>query len=117
MYIYVGKRGLYTLTSGVKVAYLSGLEKVDDGHNPTGDEKQIFFDKDDILSIRNSCVVSKTIASDYKGVDILLTSQWPCGIYEDHVSEVETFIHEQTFNYNFYVCKMYQFSFSVFNLM
>nr|XP_014102228.1 CWF19-like protein 1 homolog [Bactrocera oleae] len=80
---YLGKRGLYTLTSGVRVAYLSGLEKVD-GYIPSEDEKQIFFDKDDIVSIRNSCVVSKTSASDYKGVDILLTSQWPYGIYEDN---------------------------------
>lgn len=92
MCAYVGKRGLYTLTSGVRVAYLSGLEKVD-GYIPSEDEKQIFFDKDDIVSIRNSCVVSKTSASDYKGVDILLTSQWPYGIYEDNVSKVETFIH------------------------
>lgn len=116
MCAYVGKRGLYTLTSGVRVAYLSGLEKVD-GYIPSEDEKQIFFDKDDIVSIRNSCVVSKTSASDYKGVDILLTSQWPYGIYENNVSKVETFIHMyhiHTFNYNLYFCKMYQLRLSVF---
>ncbi|XP_054088915.1 CWF19-like protein 1 homolog [Zeugodacus cucurbitae] len=79
---YLGKRGLYTLTSGVKVAYLSGLEKVS-GHNPE-DEKQIFYDKDDVLSLRNSCVASKTSSSDYKGVDILLTSQYPYGITDNH---------------------------------
>ncbi|XP_053962313.1 CWF19-like protein 1 homolog [Anastrepha ludens] len=79
---YLGKRGLYTLSSGVKIVYLSGLEKPD-AEKSIGDDSKIYFDKDDILSIRNSCVISKTSASDYKGVDVLLSSQWPYGIVED----------------------------------
>ncbi|XP_067634021.1 CWF19-like protein 1 homolog [Eurosta solidaginis] len=79
---YLGKRGLYTLSSGVKIVYLSGIEKPD-SIKANDDSSRLYFDKEDILSIRNSCVMSKTSASDYKGVDILLTSQWPYGLAED----------------------------------
>ncbi|XP_004522648.1 CWF19-like protein 1 homolog [Ceratitis capitata] len=80
---YLGKRGLYTLSSGVKIVYLSGLEKPEK-FKTTDDDENIYFDKDDILSIRNSCIVSKSSASDYKGVDVLLTSQWPYGMMEEN---------------------------------
>uniref|UniRef100_A0A0K8TQM9 Cwf19-like C-terminal domain-containing protein n=1 Tax=Tabanus bromius TaxID=304241 RepID=A0A0K8TQM9_TABBR len=72
---YLGKRGLYTLSSGVKVAYLSGLEETD---RTKGMEWT--FSKEDAQSVRNSCIASKGSLTDYKGVDILVTSQWPQGI-------------------------------------
>lgn len=77
---YLGKRGLYTLSSGVKIVYLSGIEGP-----PNAAAAEHFYNKDDVATIRNSCLVNKNSASDYKGVDILLTSQWPYGILDDNV--------------------------------
>ncbi|XP_073847741.1 CWF19-like protein 1 homolog [Musca autumnalis] len=75
---YLGKRGLYTLSSGVKIAYLSGLEK------PTGaSDEEFYFNMDDIEAVRNACLVNKSSASDYRGVDLLLSSPWPFGITND----------------------------------
>lgn len=68
---YLGKRGLYTASSGVKIAYLSGTEgsASDDVH----------FDMSDVEQVRNACL-SSNIATDFRGADILMTSQWPKGI-------------------------------------
>lgn len=75
--IYLGKRGLYNLSSGVKVAYLCGNERSKDNSDP-----EITFTKDDVMSVKNSCIVSKGSMSDYRGIDILVTSQWPEGVQE-----------------------------------
>ncbi|KAH8407462.1 hypothetical protein KR222_001468, partial [Zaprionus bogoriensis] len=75
---YLGKRGVYTLSSGVKIAYLSGVEATG---SIAGEHE---FNKSDIQAVRNSCLVSKNCASDYRGVDVLLTSQWPYGLQEEH---------------------------------
>lgn len=70
---YLGKRGLYTLSSGLKIAYLSGIE---------GEASSVWqFDKEDVKSVKNSCLC-KSLLGEYRGIDILLTSQWPKGIYE-----------------------------------
>lgn len=68
---YLGKRGLYTASSGVKIAYLSGTE------GSTSDD--LHFDLSDAELVRNACL-SSNLASDFRGVDILMTSQWPKGI-------------------------------------
>lgn len=68
---YLGKRGLYTASSGVKIAYLSGVEG--------SSSSDIHFDMSDAEQVRNACL-SSNIASDFRGVDILMTSQWPKGI-------------------------------------
>ncbi|ALC41443.1 CG7741 [Drosophila busckii] len=73
---YLGKRGVYTLSSGVKIAYLSGVEAAGDN---AGEHE---FTKADVQAVRNSCLVSKSCATDYRGVDVLLTSQWPYGLQE-----------------------------------
>ncbi|XP_062132153.1 CWF19-like protein 1 homolog isoform X1 [Drosophila sulfurigaster albostrigata] len=73
---YLGKRGVYTLSSGVKIAYLSGVEAAT---SAAGDHE---FSKADVQAVRNSCLVSKSCATDYRGVDVLLTSQWPYGLQE-----------------------------------
>ncbi|XP_013105082.2 CWF19-like protein 1 homolog [Stomoxys calcitrans] len=84
---YLGKRGLYTLSSGTKIAYLSGIEK------PNGaKDEDYYFQLDDIEAVRNSCLVNKSSASDYRGVDILLTSQWPYGVAEEGNSNASKLI-------------------------
>lgn len=75
---YLGKRGLYTLSTGTKIAYLSGVEQ------PVGaKDEEFYFKIDDVEAVRNSCLVNKSSASDYRGIDILLTSQWPCSVADD----------------------------------
>lgn len=68
---YLGKRGLYTASSGLKIAYLSGTEKV------STEDKAIHFNEHDVVSVRNSCLKGQP---SFRGVDILLTSPWPEGI-------------------------------------
>lgn len=41
------------------------------------------FDTEDVKAVRNSCFVNKTSMGEYRGIDILLTSQWPFGIDAD----------------------------------
>src|SRR5512143_478763 len=55
---YLGKRGLYTLTNGTKIAYLSGLEKPSDCR-----DEEIYFQMEDIESVRNSCLVNKSVSN------------------------------------------------------
>jgi hypothetical protein len=66
--LYAGKRGLFTTTSGLKVAYVSGTEAESDksSHHT--------FTKEDIESLRNTCVRGP---SNFRGVDILITLSWP----------------------------------------
>lgn len=68
---YLGKRGLYTASSGLKIAYLSGVEKV------TDDNKSVSFNELDVICTKNSCLKGQP---SFRGVDILLTSPWPDGI-------------------------------------
>ncbi|XP_046585130.1 CWF19-like protein 1 isoform X1 [Haliotis rubra] len=64
---YLGRRGRYTGSSGLQIAYLSGIET----QQQTQDAWQ--FTKDDILALTGPVVSDK----NYRGIDILLTSQWP----------------------------------------
>ncbi|XP_014219436.1 CWF19-like protein 1 [Copidosoma floridanum] len=68
---YLGKHGLYTASSGLKIAYLSGVEKGKDV------AKECSFDHKDVTALRNSCLKG---CPSFRGVDVLLTSQWPEGI-------------------------------------
>ncbi|BFG05225.1 CWF19-like protein 1 homolog [Drosophila madeirensis] len=76
---YLGKRGVYTLTSGVKIAYLSGVESAGAADLAKSNHE---FTKSDVFAVRNSCLVSKNCSTEYRGVDVLLTSQWPYGMQE-----------------------------------
>lgn len=68
---YLGKYGLFTLSSGLKIAYLSGVQK------NANDPKECTFDEKDVMAVRNSCLKG---CPSFRGVDILLTSQWPEGV-------------------------------------
>lgn len=73
---YLGARGLYTVSSGIKIAYVSGVEGKDGAAAGQGH----LFDEADVRSVRASCLSSKTSAGEYRGIDILVTSQWPEGV-------------------------------------
>lgn len=68
---YLGKRGLYTASSGLKIAYLSGVEKT------SNESKAIHFSEKDVVSVKNACLKGQP---SFRGVDILLTSPWPDSI-------------------------------------
>ncbi|CAO1299250.1 unnamed protein product [Diamesa hyperborea] len=75
---YLGKKGIFTSASGFTIAYLSGVEC-----NEKDESKESWnFDKKDIIALRNSCLRNGSHPDNYKGVDFLLTSQWPEGMVE-----------------------------------
>ncbi|ELU06627.1 hypothetical protein CAPTEDRAFT_168674 [Capitella teleta] len=69
---YLGKKGLYTGASGLTVAYLSGRESL----SAAGQEKSFNFTSDIARSLRDPLLAG----AGFRGVDILLTSQWPKGV-------------------------------------
>ncbi|MED6245842.1 hypothetical protein ATANTOWER_008974 [Ataeniobius toweri] len=68
---YLGRRGVFTGASGLQLAYVSGQEALQE---PA--PAHCFTSKD--LSV---LVTSLTGSSKFRGVDILLTSQWPRGVW------------------------------------
>lgn len=85
---YLGRKGVFTLASGFTVAYLSGTE------GKEGSKKPWQFDKKDVVAVRNSCLKNFTNMDDYRGIDFLLTSQWPTNIIEneDNTSKLISFL-------------------------
>ncbi|KAG5679049.1 hypothetical protein PVAND_008646 [Polypedilum vanderplanki] len=74
---YLGRMGVYQLSSGVTFAYLSGLEIKE------GESKESFhFDKKDVITVKNSALKNFSNIDEYRGVDFLITSQWAYGINE-----------------------------------
>ncbi|PRD26183.1 UNVERIFIED_CONTAM: Cwf19l1 [Trichonephila clavipes] len=67
--IYLGKWGVFTGTSGLKIAYLSGIEE--DGST----DSSVSFNATNIFDM-TTFTASETTAT----IDILLTSQWPKGV-------------------------------------
>jgi len=73
--LFLGRRGLYTGSSGLTVAYLSGIETGGgSGREATTDDAH--FTAVDIDDLRQSL----TGIGQFRGIDLLLTSQWPRGI-------------------------------------
>ncbi|XP_065605270.1 CWF19-like protein 1 isoform X1 [Cyrtonyx montezumae] len=79
---YLGRRGLFSGTSGLQIAYLSGTESQDE---PT---PAYSFSSKDVTELKTSLLSTP----DFKGVDILLTSPWPkdVGIYANSTREIDT---------------------------
>lgn len=86
----IGKKGCLTGISGLKIAYLSGLQSKErelsgkrssGAHSTSMDRDNIYFSKTDIDEMINS-LESETV------IDILLTSQWPKSITKYAVSVV-----------------------------
>nr|XP_057921782.1 CWF19-like protein 1 isoform X2 [Doryrhamphus excisus] len=68
---YLGRRGVFTGVSGLQIAYVSGREaqhELAPGH---------CFTPKDLTAL----VAPLTSSSKFRGVDILLTSQWPRGVW------------------------------------
>lgn len=78
---YLGRQGVFTGVSGLQIAYVSGREATQE---PA--PSQCFSSKD-----LSSLVEPLTTNSKFKGVDILLTSEWPKGVWHyGNTPEVDT---------------------------
>lgn len=85
--IYLGSKGIYTMGTGFTLAYLSGKEVKE------GETKESWhFDKQDAIAVRNSSIKNFSNLDDYRGIDFLLTSQWPLGIKESDEKDVSKLI-------------------------
>lgn len=74
---YLGRRGLYTVASGQRIAYVSGTES-----SNKEDSHACHFNVDDVKSVANACLATGN-AGEYRGVDILITSQWSAGVQKE----------------------------------
>ena len=80
--IYVlGEKGVYTGSTGLQIAYLSGLEGLT--HTPT------HFTAEDAQALQLPLVSD----SKFTGVDIFLTSQWPKGVEKYGSTVVRYTVH------------------------
>nr|XP_020468951.1 CWF19-like protein 1 isoform X2 [Monopterus albus] len=68
---YLGRRGVFTGVSGLQIVYVSGREALQE---PA--PAHCFTSKD-----LSALVAPLTSSSKFRGVDILLTSQWPRGVW------------------------------------
>nr|CAB3234912.1 CWF19-like protein 1 [Phallusia mammillata] len=66
---FLGKKGLFTTSTGLRIAYLSGCESPD-----VGPKQPHCFTAGDAQTITASLDTSN---AEFKGVDILITSVWP----------------------------------------
>lgn len=67
-----GRRGIFTGASGLQIAYVSGREAQQE---PAPSH---CFSPKDVTALVDPLVCN----SKFKGVDILLTSQWPRGVWQ-----------------------------------
>ncbi|XP_050296016.1 CWF19-like protein 1 homolog isoform X2 [Anthonomus grandis grandis] len=71
---YLGKRGIYSDSKGLKIAYVSGIA------NTAKSEPWTYNEKD----ISDLCDISLRGNPSFRGVDVLLTSQWPDGVIHEN---------------------------------
>ena len=77
---FLGRSGLYATANGLLIAYLSGTEAPSDGRSSS--HELVYFSQSD---------VDRLVASlPTEGVDILLTTQWPAGIYKHTASSEDS---------------------------
>ncbi|KAM6265431.1 CWF19-like protein 1 isoform 2-T2 [Porphyrio hochstetteri] len=79
---YLGRRGLYSGTSGLQIAYLSGTESQDEP------APAYSFSAKDVTELKTSLLSTP----NFRGVDILLTSPWPrdVGTFGNSAGEIDT---------------------------
>ncbi|KAG5899542.1 hypothetical protein JTB14_008228 [Gonioctena quinquepunctata] len=75
---YLGKRGVYTDSKGLKIAYISGVSGTNSSGSWTYSEK-------DVSELCDVCLKGNP---SFRGVDILLSCQWPSNIVAEGSKEV-----------------------------
>lgn len=88
---YLGRKGIFTGSSGLQIVYLSGTESLNEpvpGYS---------FTPKDVSSLRTMLCST----SQFKGVDILLTSPWPKYVGNFGNSSVSSACSVEIFNANY----------------
>ncbi|XP_053614900.1 CWF19-like protein 1 homolog [Plodia interpunctella] len=80
--IYMGRRGIFTTSSDVKIAYLTGLSRRELGK----EIPMCTFEPSDCSAVRDACFRGQ---SEYRGVDVLITTLWPAGIQQDETQKID----------------------------
>ncbi|KAI5630681.1 CWF19-like protein 1 [Phthorimaea operculella] len=80
--VYMGKRGLFTTSADVKIAYLTGLSRRELGK----EIPMCTFEPSDCSAVRDACFRGQ---AEFRGVDVLITTLWPAGIQQDETQKVE----------------------------
>jgi hypothetical protein len=76
---YLGRRGVFTLTNGLQIAYLSGMHsdtKIDNSGKEGDGNVSCYYSKNDV-----DYLMSLASGKDYSGVDIFLSSEWPQNVW------------------------------------
>lgn len=81
---YLGRRGLYTVSSGLKIAYISGIEVSDSEPSSISN-----FKVEDAKAVATASLASNYTTGEYRGIDILISSQWPKGARDDEPNTSE----------------------------
>ncbi|CAG4946990.1 unnamed protein product [Colias eurytheme] len=79
--IYMGRRGIFTTSADVKIAYLTGLSRRELGK----EIPSCMFEPSDCSAVRDACYRAQ---SEYRGIDVLITTLWPMGIQQDECQKV-----------------------------
>ena len=79
--ILTGTKGIFTTSADVKIAYLTGLSRRELGK----DIPMCTFEPSHCSAVRDACFRGQ---SEYRGVDILITTMWPVGIQQDNNQKV-----------------------------
>lgn len=80
--IYMGRRGLFNTSTDVKIAYLTGLSRRELGK----DVPMCTYEPSDCSAVRDACFRGQ---SEFRGVDVLITTLWPSGIQQDECQKVD----------------------------
>ncbi|KAJ0174158.1 hypothetical protein K1T71_010304 [Dendrolimus kikuchii] len=80
--IYMGRRGIFTTSADVKIAYLTGLSRRELGK----EIPMCTFEPSDCSAVRDACFRGQ---SEFRGVDILITTLWPSGIQQDESQKID----------------------------
>ncbi|CAG9795733.1 unnamed protein product [Diatraea saccharalis] len=80
--IYMGRRGIFTTSMDVKIAYLSGLSRRELGK----DIPMCTFEPSDCSAVRDACFRGQ---AEFRGVDVLISTLWPAGIQQDETQKVD----------------------------
>ncbi|RZC40507.1 CWF19-like protein 1, partial [Asbolus verrucosus] len=73
----LGKRGVYTDSKGIRVAYISGISSKESNKHE--------YSSKDVAELYNACVRGN---ASFRGIDILLTAQWPSGITKNDPKKI-----------------------------
>jgi hypothetical protein len=71
----IGRSGIFPTKEGLKIAYVSGIDKPEDVSTKKSSEFHLDFEKVKSMEVRSKCH-----ETNFVGVDILISTDWPKGL-------------------------------------